>query len=136
MVLNSLLFFLTMIPAIVMALMTGAFGQHDEALNPLMYLGVGISLLLVLVLFVVQVVGISTRGQSVGKKLCGVRIVRTNGAPAGFLHGFLLRNVVGSLLGAIHYVGPLFSIVDTLFIFRDDRRCVHDLIADTRVVVA
>ena len=30
--------------------------------------------------------------------------------------------------------GGLFSIVDICFIFRDDRRCIHDLIAGTQVV--
>jgi hypothetical protein len=28
------------------------------------------------------------------------------------------------------------SIVNVLFIFRSDRRCIHDLVADTRVVEA
>jgi len=28
----------------------------------------------------------------------------------------------------------LFHLVDCLFIFRQDRRCLHDLIAGTRVV--
>jgi uncharacterized RDD family membrane protein YckC len=39
-----------------------------------------------------------------------------------------------SLLGAIPYVGWLVSLVDPLLIFGKDRRCLHDLIADTIVV--
>jgi hypothetical protein len=30
----------------------------------------------------------------------------------------------------------VFTIVDGLFIFRESRRCVHDLIADTIVIQA
>jgi hypothetical protein len=29
---------------------------------------------------------------------------------------------------------PLYGIVDACFIFREDQRCLHDLIADTTVV--
>jgi uncharacterized RDD family membrane protein YckC len=37
-------------------------------------------------------------------------------------------------VGVLPFVGPLLSIVNVLLIFRDDRRCGHDLIAGTRVV--
>jgi uncharacterized RDD family membrane protein YckC len=33
-------------------------------------------------------------------------------------------------------VGNFVGILDALFIFRSDRRCIHDLIAATRVVRA
>jgi hypothetical protein len=39
-------------------------------------------------------------------------------------------------IGLVPIIGPIYSIVDVLFIFRDDRRCIHDHIAGTRVVVA
>ena len=34
----------------------------------------------------------------------------------------------------IPVLGPLFSLVNVCFIFREDRRCIHDLIAGTQVV--
>jgi uncharacterized RDD family membrane protein YckC len=37
-------------------------------------------------------------------------------------------------LESIPLLGGLFSLVNVCFIFRDDRRCIHDLIADTIVV--
>ena len=33
-------------------------------------------------------------------------------------------------------VGQIVGIVDSIFIFRKDKRCLHDLIADTRVIKA
>jgi uncharacterized RDD family membrane protein YckC len=41
-----------------------------------------------------------------------------------------MRAWVNFLLGVI----PFYWLVDVLFIFRDDQRCIHDLIASTRVV--
>jgi hypothetical protein len=42
------------------------------------------------------------------------------------------RNVVNGILGII----PLYGIIDSLFIFGNARRCVHDYIADTIVIKA
>lgn len=47
-----------------------------------------------------------------------------------------LRYGVVGLVSLIPGVGGLFSIVDILLIFRADRRCAHDHIAGTKVVVA
>ncbi|MNT88741.1 RDD family protein [compost metagenome] len=46
----------------------------------------------------------------------------------------LKRYLVWWLLAYIPVVGMLVVLVDYLFIFRADRRCLHDLAAGTRVV--
>lgn len=99
----------------------------------------GLALLLggVLVLLITQVWMLSVSGQTVGKRVVGVRIVRLeDDSNPGFVGAFLLRAFVPGLIGAIPCIGPLFSIADILFIFSDDRRCLHDRIAGTKVVVA
>ena len=76
-----------------------------------------------------------TRGQTLGKWMLGIRIVdvTSNGAATAVkLLG--LRYVLVMLLGAIPIIGGLLGVIDFLFIFREDRRCVHDLIAGTKVV--
>jgi len=84
----------------------------------------------------VNVYYLARDGQTLGKKALGIRIVRDNtGEPVALLRLLLLRSVVSWILGAVPIVGGLFSIVDACFIFRPDRRCVHDHIADTKVVV-
>ncbi|HWA27739.1 MAG TPA: RDD family protein [Lacunisphaera sp.] len=87
-------------------------------------------------LLVIQVVLLSWRGQSVGKLLLGIRIVAANGAPAGFARAFVLRGLLPFIIEQIPLFGLLFLFVDSCFIFRDDRRCLHDLIAGTVVVKA
>jgi uncharacterized RDD family membrane protein YckC len=75
-------------------------------------------------------------GQTWGKKLTGIRIVDRDGdvPPLGQL--LLMRYFIGAVLTRVPFLGSLYGLVDSLFIFREDRRCIHDLIAGTRVVVA
>lgn len=79
---------------------------------------------------------LATRGQTIGKMLVKIRIVRTDGSRASFARLVGLRFLVNSLFTLIPVVGPLYGLIDVLFIFRQERRCVHDLIADTVVVQA
>ena len=79
---------------------------------------------------------LAKRGQTVGKKAVGIRVVRTNGDDAGFIRLFFLRGALSWLLATIPFVGAIYALLDILFIFRADRRCLHDLIADTKVVEA
>jgi uncharacterized RDD family membrane protein YckC len=86
-------------------------------------------------LLVTQMVFLVIRGQSLGKMAVGIKIVRVaDGSVPGFVKVVLLRMFVPSLLAAIPYAGALIWFADVLFIFRDDRRCLHDLIAETKVV--
>jgi len=71
-------------------------------------------------------------GQSIGKKIVGIKVVRTNGEPATFGRVFWLRNFVNGAIGMI----PFYAFVDLLFIFGESRQCLHDKIADTVVVNA
>ena len=80
---------------------------------------------------------LSMRGQTIGKRLLGIRIVRFgDGSNPGFVRAWLLRSLVVGLIGTLPMVGNVFMIVNYAFIFRADRRCLHDLIADTKVVKA
>lgn len=76
------------------------------------------------------------QGQTLAKRWLGIRIVRTDGNRSGLGRIFWLRYFFPTLIGAIPCVGGIFSLVDALFIFADDRRCLHDHMADTVVVIA
>jgi TonB family protein len=69
----------------------------------------------------------SIDGQSLGKKLAGLRIVQEDGNPLS-LNRLFLRNIVGYGLSSIFLVGYLFAFVDP------QRRAWHDYISKTRVV--
>jgi uncharacterized RDD family membrane protein YckC len=49
---------------------------------------------------------------------------------------FWLRNVVNLLISTIPFVGWIYAIVDVLFIFSENKQCLHDKIAGTIVVNA
>lgn len=88
-----------------------------------------------IVIFVlVQGLPLSQTGQTWGKKVLSIKIVDLEGGkpPFGKLIG--LRYLPVQLVSNIPVLGPIAALVDILFIFRADRRCVHDLIAGTRVV--
>jgi uncharacterized RDD family membrane protein YckC len=71
-------------------------------------------------------------GQSIAKKLLGIKVVRTDGSPAALGRIFWLRNFVNGLISIV----PLYGLIDSLFIFGESRQCLHDKIADTIVIRA
>lgn len=79
---------------------------------------------------------LARRGQTIGKFLLGLRIVRSDGERASLLQVLLLRYGVGYLSTILLPLGQLYGLVDALMIFRSSRRCLHDLIAGTIVVKA
>lgn len=89
-----------------------------------------------LVVGIINWILIVQSGQSLGKKIVGTRIVRLDGSLPGFGYGVALRSWVPFFIGLVPWVGGLFSLVNVLFIFGQERRCIHDQIAGTRVVVA
>jgi uncharacterized RDD family membrane protein YckC len=74
-------------------------------------------------------------GQTWGKVALGIRIVDLEGRKPNFWRLLALRYLPWHVIASIPVAGMILSIVDSLMIFRDDRRCAHDLIAGTRVVV-
>jgi uncharacterized RDD family membrane protein YckC len=79
---------------------------------------------------------LKANGQTVGKKVIGIRIVDMDDEVPNVWRILGLRVLPISIAAAVPVVGQLLPLVDVLFIFRQDRRCVHDLIAGTRVVRA
>jgi uncharacterized RDD family membrane protein YckC len=100
-------------------------------------MGMGFVVLMVCLLAVsiVQIVMLSTRGQTIAKRILGLRIVRyANGGKVDFVSGWLMRSFVPGVLGAIPYIGFVFALVDYCMIFGEQRRCLHDLMAGTKVI--
>jgi uncharacterized RDD family membrane protein YckC len=96
----------------------------------------------------VQVYLLASRGQTIGKWLVGTRIVRADNDEAptlartlGLRYGTLAIGPVATaavlvLNGVMLYIPIAFGLIDIALIFRRDRRCLHDLIARTKVVAA
>ena len=98
---------------------------------------VGMIALVLLFIVSIQMYLLIKYGQTIGKRALGIKIVNESheGLP-GFVKVILLRSFVPNLLYGIPYAGVAICLADLLFIFRDDRRCLHDLIAQTKVINA
>ena len=77
---------------------------------------------------------LNKNGQTIGKKLLSIRIIGIDDQLCGAIPLLLKRYLPITLVSQIPIVGSLLILIDILFIFRKDRRCVHDLIAGTKVV--
>ncbi len=149
-VLDFLIWMLPVLPMLIAVLAGGIASGFDDmsAIGPFMVAGVLISFALMIGLFIYQLVLLAGNGWTLGKKICSIRIVRTDGRRAGLGRIFWLRMVlpgfIGFLLnlppliigGAPENLGSVFALVDALFIFGATRRCLHDYMADTIVVRA
>lgn len=78
---------------------------------------------------------LARRGQTVGKALLGLRIVRPDGSAATLVRLLVVRYGVGYAVAVVP-VAQVYNFLDALLIFRASRRCLHDQIADTIVVKA
>ncbi|MFA9456708.1 RDD family protein [Halalkalibacter sp. AB-rgal2] len=70
-------------------------------------------------------------GFTVGKRICGVRIVKLDGSKLG-IGAMILRTVVAGVLYVVS-IGLLFIISGLMVAFRQDKRSIHDFIAGTYV---
>jgi uncharacterized RDD family membrane protein YckC len=129
----------------LMRVLRGESVATADLFNPTTWM---IILVLLLVWAAVAIVLVHRNGQSVGKKLLGIKVVRSDGSRASLGRIFWLRNFVNSLIGMVAgwvlvivllpspLGSTLYALVDHLFIFGEKRQCLHDRIADTIVIKA
>ena len=120
-------------PFLVGVFIAAAIGSSDGTPNtPIIIASVVLACVGFIVWCWLTIRDVARNGQTIAKKMLGIRVVRADGAPATLGRIFWLRNVVNFLISLV----PFYSIVDVLFIFAEDRQCLHDKLADTIVVKA
>nr|MDH3097927.1 RDD family protein [Bacillus velezensis] len=73
-------------------------------------------------------------GYVIGKKICGIRIVKKDGTQVGFLT-MILRVLVGGLIYGVTFgIGVIVSAF--MVGMREDKRSIHDFVAGTYVTYA
>ncbi len=97
----------------------------------------GLYLMALVAIISIQVISLSKTGRSIGKKVMSLKVVRivpkTNESDYDrFVNYVFLRELVNGIVSII----PIYWLIDTLLIFRKDRRCLHDFMAGTWVVRA
>jgi uncharacterized RDD family membrane protein YckC len=115
------------------------YGDMPEDPPPVILAITALGMVGVLGVGVYQWIAISRTGQSIGKKYLGIRIVRLDGSPVDFVSGVILRSwILGFATGVLNQccLGWIVTLVDVVMIFGEERRCLHDVLAGTKVVVA
>jgi uncharacterized RDD family membrane protein YckC len=95
-----------------------------------------VGLLSVVIFMLVNGNLLRTQGQTLGKRWVGIRIVTLDNKLPEFWRLVALRCAPVWLMPQIPFIGKILSVVDDLMIFGESRRCLHDLIAGTKVVRA
>ncbi|MBT8765306.1 RDD family protein [Pseudomonas boanensis] len=128
---DGLIMSLTTLPV---AFFSGAFEAAKQGLEPT--LGQQLLGLVVGLVAFVLINGhfLNQYGQTVGKRVLKIAIIGLQGEKPELAGLIVKRYLIWWLVAYIPLVGALLVLVNYLFIFRGDRRCLHDLTAGTRVV--
>ncbi len=110
-----------------------------EAINNTTPLPAKVSMILVAyqlgIFFLLHGYSLYRYGQTLGKRLLGIAIVTMDDTKPSFSALVLNRYLPQWVAGLVPMIGPLLSLADVLYIFfNDQNRCVHDIIAGTKVV--
>lgn len=139
---DSLFQFALIVPGIVLMIVGMVMAIEEEratggpAQLPTIFIaGVGVLVFSGVLGIGIQIFLLVARSQTVGKYMMQTQVVDfETGQPADWLHTIILRILVNGMIGSLPCVGFIYSIADILFVFRDDRRCIHDLLASTTVI--
>lgn len=114
------------IPILLVVGITIAFAATNKDFNPLFIQPAFLSVIILYVAYEALMLG--AKGQTLGKMAMKVKVVRPDGTPISKGQAWgrsFMRQILASCLSLFNYL-PAF--------FTKDRTCLHDLVANTRVV--
>ena len=129
-IVDNLMITVLLLPAYLLLLED--LSRWTEVLVPAAWIGTPLGIALI----ILNIVLLVRDGQTLAKRWFGLRVVRPDGSRCGAARLLGLRYVIPMIISAIPCIGHLFSLIDPLMIFSEDRRCLHDRMADTIVVQA
>lgn len=77
---------------------------------------------------------LSKNGQTVGKKLLGIKVVMTDDSAASFSQLVFVRYLILATITQVPVVGSFVGLVDSVMIFGKTKQTLHDRIANTKVI--
>lgn len=77
---------------------------------------------------------IHTRDQTIGKLLLKIKVTDLQGNSPSTANQLGIRYGIFYLISVIPTAGDFLTLIDVLFIFGKNHRCLHDLVAGTKVV--
>lgn len=115
------------VATIILSFVFGLIDMNEDEGSDVM-----IGVLALVLYIVINGVFLYRDGQTLGKKIVGIQIIDYHsgavpslGASVGMR--YILPQIIGTLCG-------IFTLVDVLMIFGVEKRCLHDKMANTRVV--
>jgi len=111
-------------------------GFPEHMVEPDFITTFSIALVGILVYGVINGYMLHKNGQTLGKLICKIKIVRVDFSQASLSRIVFARYLPITAVGQIPIFGGIVSLVDVLMIFRKSRQCLHDNIADTVVIKA
>jgi uncharacterized RDD family membrane protein YckC len=114
---------------------SGVFsGSTDEMFSEKFGLWWGLLGLWWLGVLVVNCMFLHQNGQTIAKKMLGIKVIQVDGSRVELWRFFFLRYLPILLMTQV--LSIIATIIDSVFIFGNEQRCLHDLIANTIVVEA
>lgn len=111
---------------------------------PLIWIGIDYSLATLFVLEWVVTYGLyllingywmAKDGQTIGKKALGIYMVGNDSNRVVPLGSIVAKRYLPFwVIGSVPVIGNIISLINALFIFGQEKRCLHDLTAGTKVV--
>ena len=91
--------------------------------------------LVIEIIFILYYISIPVRnhGQTIGKKMLKIRVVKDDGKDADFSTLFMRQAIAEQLLGALTF-GATFIVNALVALFRKDKKSISDVFANTKVV--
>ena len=126
--LDIMIYFICILPAIISKLVN----QEDSKETAFF---ITIVVMVVSILFLINLVMLWKKGQTIGKKIMKIKIVDEETCKhAGVGRTIGMRYILFSMLSSIPYVGIVVATVNPFFIFSNSNQCLHDKLARTIVI--
>jgi len=122
-----------MVVNIPLAYFMGYFENFGEVTPPLSSI-ITLAVVGFILYFAVNGKLLHTSGQTIGKKINGIRIVKLDGTKPDIKELLVKRYIPYFGFPYIPYIGGLVNLINLCFIFGKEKRCLHDKIAGTKVV--
>lgn len=131
-IIDSMTILIVTLPAMYF---TGGFAEISSGKQPTLEYNLLMSALGILVFLLLNAKFLAENGQTIGKKFLGIKIVDLNGNQPTITKHLLPRYASFLLPGQIPLVGQIIAVINILFILGKQKRCVHDHVAGTKVVL-
>jgi uncharacterized RDD family membrane protein YckC len=132
---DSVIILMVMLPIMFL---TGYINMDDamRGIQPSFYEKIKMGLIGFVVFIALQGYFLYTYGQTIAKKILGMRIVTMQNEKPDFAKLLTMRYGVVYLINQVPILNLFFTLANALCIFiGNDRRCIHDHFAGTKVIV-